>query len=175
MIKQVVTKLPPAFFKEGSICMTKVFDYIYKVILIIMIVMLVIMVSSITYNVIARFFGKAVMWIDEISRLSFVWMSFTAIVIGFSNNIHPAFEMLIEKMKATNKKILLTIINIFIIIFLAYVFKGGIDYTIKSHIQKTAILNISVGWKYLAVPFSAFIMILETIRKLVITWKQGEV
>ncbi len=155
--------------------MTGILDRIYKLVLIFMLIMLVIMVSSITYNVIARYFGKAAMWIDEISRLAFVWMSFTAIAIGFRDNLHPAFEILIEKMgEGAAKKLLLTVINLCILLFLVFAFKGGIDYISKSYIQKTAILGISVAWKYLAIPFSAFIMILETIRKLVLIWKPIE-
>jgi len=152
--------------------MAKVMDYVYKLISFFMIVMLMIMVSSMTFNVIARYFGKALMWIDEVSRLAFVWMSFLAIVIGFRYNLHPAFEIFIKKLGENKAEtLLITIINVFILIFLVYALKGGIDYTSKAYIQKTAILGISVGWKYSAIPFSAFIMILEIVRKLVLTWK----
>jgi len=151
--------------------MTKVLDFIYKILSILMLVMLVIMVGSISYNVIARYIGKAAMWIDEISRLTFVWMSFTAIIIGFRDNMHPAFEMLLENLGRTNKKLLLTIINIFILIFLAFVFKGGVDYAFKASVQKTAILGISVSWKYAVIPLSSLVMFLEAIKKLKLIWK----
>lgn len=155
--------------------MSKITVFFYKLISCFMIIMLIVMVGSIMFNVIARYFGKAVMWVDEISRLSFVWMSFLAIIIGFHYNMHPSFKVLHEKIKRnTVKKILLTTIHTLVLCFLIYVLKGGIDYTAKSYLQKTAILGISVGWKYSAVPFSAFIMALEAFCKIVLVWKSSK-
>lgn len=155
--------------------MTKILDYIYKFILIFMIAMLIIMVGSISFNVIGRYFGKSFTGVEEVSSLAFVWMSFTGIALGFRSNLHPSFETLLEKTSGTAKKLLLTIINILILVFLVYAFKGGIDYVVKSYIQKTAILGISVGWKYSAIPVAAFIMIVEVINKLISIWKKDAI
>jgi TRAP-type C4-dicarboxylate transport system permease small subunit len=152
--------------------MSKIFDWIYKFILVFMLIMLITMVASVSTNVIARYFGRGFTWIEEVSSLAFVWMAFTAIIMGFRYNMHPGFEVLVERTSGINKKLLMTLINIIILVFLVYSFKGGMDYTIKSSIQKTAILSISVSWKYAAIPFSAFFMILETLRKLVLIWKK---
>ncbi len=46
------------------------------------ITMLVVMVLSVFTNVIFRFFYMAFPWVDEVSRLAFVWMSFMAIASG---------------------------------------------------------------------------------------------
>ncbi|MDK2798719.1 MAG: TRAP-type transport system small permease protein [Clostridiales bacterium] len=139
-----------------------------------MMIMLIIMVGSISVNVVGRYFGKAFTWIEEVSSLAFVWMSFMAMVIGFRGDLHPAFEILLEKTNGMSNKLLLSVINVLILIFLVYTFKGGVDYVSKAYIQKTAILGISVAWKYSAIPFATFFMILEAVNKLVVIWKKDK-
>ncbi|GAW91948.1 tripartite AtP-independent periplasmic transporter subunit DctQ [Calderihabitans maritimus] len=139
-----------------------------------MIAMLIIMVGSISVNVVARYFGMAFTWIDEVSRLTFVWMSCMAIVAGLRRGLHPSFVVLLDKTSGVVNKLLLTVINTLILLFLVYLLKGGIDYISKVYIQKTAILGISVAWKYAAVPFATIIMILEVIRALVLVWKKDD-
>lgn len=152
--------------------MFRFFEYVYKLVNLIMLIMLIIMIGSISINVVARYFGMAFTWIDEVSRLTFVWMSCMAIVIGLKKGLHPAFAVIVGKTDGIVTKLLLTVINILILIFLIYLLKGGIDYIFKIHVQKTAILGISVAWKYSAVPFAAIIMILEVVKKLVFVWRK---
>ena len=151
--------------------MTKIYDFIYKVLLVMMISMLVIMVATVSINVFARFYGGGFSWIEEVSNLAFVWMAFTAIALGLRYNIHPGFDLVLEKSSYRIKKVLMITVNVLILCFILYAFKGGIDYAIKSSIQRTAILDISVSWKYAAIPFSTFFMALETLRKLVLICK----
>jgi len=157
--------------------MDKVFDWIYKFILLVMLISLVIMVTSVSANVIVRYFGRGFNWIEEVSSLAFVWMSFTSIVLGYHSEMHPGFDALMSKLNDSTKRLLKIIINILILVFLLYVLKGGIDYSIRSSIQKTAILSISVSWKYAAIPFSAFFMVIEALRKLtlLLRYKTNEI
>ncbi|AZR71966.1 hypothetical protein BBF96_00230 [Anoxybacter fermentans] len=152
--------------------MKRILNYMYKIVDIIMISTLIVMVSSIFVNVIARYFGMAFTWIDEISRLTFVWMSFMAIVAGLQKGLHPSFTVLLERTNGIWTKILLSIINILILVFLVYLLKGGINYISRAYIQKTAILGISVAWKYAAVPFATVMMIIEVIKELILVWKK---
>jgi TRAP-type C4-dicarboxylate transport system permease small subunit len=49
---------------------------------------------------------------------------------------------------------------------------GGIEYLIQTYNQKTSILGISVGWKYMAVPFTGAVMLIETILQTVSVWNE---
>jgi TRAP-type C4-dicarboxylate transport system permease small subunit len=143
----------------------KIFDWIYRFLLIIMVVMLVIMVVTVSINVITRYFGKGILWVEEISNLSFVWMSFLAMAIGWQFNMHPGFELVKKKGIVFR---FFQYVNLFLVlIFLLYAFKGGWDYTRQIANQKTPILGISVAWKYAAVSFATFFMIVETIHKII--------
>ena len=152
--------------------MGKVIDTVYKLVDLVIITMLVIMVSSIFINVIARYFGMAFSWVDEVSRLAFVWMSLMAIVVGQRKGLHPSFNMILNRSGGITTKCLLSIINIMVLIFLFYLLKGGIDYIARSYVQKTAILGISVAWKYLAVPLATTMMTVETLKAVVFIWKK---
>jgi len=150
--------------------MKKIFDTIYRLVDFIVMVTLTIMVGSIFINVIARYFGLAFTWVDEVSRLAFVWMSFMAIVAGLRKKLHPAFDVLLKKAGRNKGWILNLMVNLMVLVFLLYLFKGGVDYISRTYVQKTAILGISVAWKYLAVPVATGLMVIETLRKILSDW-----
>ncbi|SHJ54967.1 TRAP-type C4-dicarboxylate transport system, small permease component [Anaerobranca californiensis DSM 14826] len=149
----------------------KILSKIYKLMDILMILSILSLVIIVFSNIIFRYFGKSFTWIDETSRLIFVWMALLAAVNGYKINIHPSFTSFLNKLDKNKRKILLYIINFLILAFLIYLFKGGIDYVNSTKHNKIAILNISVAWKYLAVPVASFVMILETLRKFIYIYK----
>lgn len=151
----------------------KVSDVIYRFLLGIMVAMLVIMAATVSLNVFMRYFGKGLLWVEEISNLAFVWMSFVAMALGWQFNMHPGFELIKTDSPLYKRFQLLGLI--LILIFLLYAFKGGWDYSIRIANQKTPILEMSVSWKYAAVPFAAFFMIIETIRKITSLIKTGTI
>lgn len=151
----------------------KVSDLIYRILLGLMVAMLVVMVATVSLNVLMRYFGKGLLWVEEISNLAFVWMSFVAMALGWQFNMHPGFELFKTDSPLYKKFRLLGLI--LILIFLLYAFKGGWDYSVRIANQKTPILDMSVSWKYAAVPFAAFFMIIETIRKITNLIKAGTI
>lgn len=155
--------------------MNKALNTLYKIVELLMIIMLVLMVFSIFLNIIFRYFGSAFSWVDEVSRLTFVWMSFLAVTVAFKKGLHPSFDIILEKLDNKKAKVLLTIINLSILVFLLILLKGSIDYNTQIYFQRTAILGISVSWKYSAIPVTTVIMLLETINKLIMIWKKDEI
>lgn len=151
----------------------KVSDLIYRILLGLMVAMLVVMVATVSLNVLMRYFGKGLLWVEEISNLAFVWMSFVAMALGWQFNMHPGFDLF--KTDSPKYKRFQLLGLILILIFLLYAFKGGWDYSVRIANQKTPILDMSVSWKYAAVPFAAFFMIIETIRKITHLIKTGKI
>jgi TRAP-type C4-dicarboxylate transport system permease small subunit len=152
--------------------MQKILDFIYGIVSFIMICMLLLIVGSISVNVFSRFFGQSYVWVDELSRIGFVWLSLMAIIIVYSKSLHARFDAILLKSKGRTRQILLTIIYAAVMIFLIYALKGGITYVSKSSVHKTAVLGISVGWTYVTIPIATFIMSLETINKVICIWKK---
>ncbi len=151
--------------------MKRLYHYLYRFVDFLVLAMLLLIVTTISLNVVARYFGRAFTWIDELSRLAFVWMSFMAIVAGLRRKLHPSFNLLLRKMSGLGAKLLLSLINLLILVFLLYLLSGGIAYITRVYLQTTAILKISVAWKYAAVPVAAALMSIEIIKQLVMLWK----
>lgn len=132
--------------------------------------LMAILLGVVFVNVILRFFGQSLRWADEVARLVFIWLAFLGMFVGYQRGVHPSFLAFIEKMSNKNpmlKKVFLLIIYSSILFFLFIIFYGGLIYVAKSHIQTTAILRLSVGWKYAASPLGAFLMIMESIKKII--------
>ncbi len=145
---------------------------VYKILDIAMIVLSIILVGVICINIIGRRLGGSVVWVDEVSRLVFVWMSMIAVMIGYREGAHPSFTALKSKLEDNHIKHLILVINTLILVFFIYLLKGGVNYVQSSFGQKTSILGISVAWKYLSVPVTVAIMAIETLKNIILVWKK---
>jgi len=146
-----------------------------KFIIYIAILLMIILVGTIFSNIIVRYFGFSFLWSDGVARLIFVWLAFCGIYIGYRNNNHPSFSMIVNFAQEKNKivgKIMRLIINFSVLGFLYVLIYGGWQYISGASIQRIAVLKISVGWKYAAGPVIGVFMALETIRKIITIIKE---
>ncbi|KXS38850.1 MAG: tripartite AtP-independent periplasmic transporter subunit DctQ [Candidatus Frackibacter sp. T328-2] len=146
-----------------------------KFIIYIAVFLMIILIGSVFSNIIVRYFGFSFLWSDGVARLTFVWLAFCGIFLGYRNNDHPSFSMIVKFAQNKNKiagKIMQLIIHFSVLVFLYILIYGGVTYIIGSSIQKIAVLNISVGWKYAAGPVFGVLMALETIRKIITIIKE---
>lgn len=151
--------------------MNKFFNIIHSVLKISIVLIFVAMVAVNFANVIGRYiFLTAFPWADEVSSFAIVWLSFLAIVAGLREDIHPSFDVLVLKLGPAPRKLLLTLINLGILVFIAFITVGGYNYAVRAAIQKTAILKISYSWIYVAVPISGVLMALDIVGKIHRLW-----
>lgn len=150
--------------------MKSMYDLMYRLIDFIMVASLVIMVLSVFTNVIFRYYDYAFTWVDEVSRLAFVWLCFSAFVTGAKRMMHPAFTMISERFSGRKGQIYQTIILGLTFFFVATVLVGGAQYAYRIRIQKTSILLISVAWQYLAAPFMSTLLLIEVAKQIKDTW-----
>lgn len=146
-----------------------------KIVTYILVLLMIILVGTVFLNIIVRYFGFSFLWSDGVSRLIFVWLSFFGIYIGYRNNQHPSFSMIVNfiyKKNKTSGKVMKIIIQISVLAFLYVLVYGGFLYIKSANIQKIAVLNISVGWKYSAGPIVGILMVLEAFRKIVTIIKE---
>lgn len=132
------------------------------------------LVSITGVNIFMRyFFGSSFAWIDEVSRLVFVWITFLSIAEGVRLGIHPGFTSLKEKSPKKVKKILNIIILALELYFLILLLYGGIRYVLLTWAQKMSTIPMSLGWKYLSAPIATFLMLLFVIAS-VLRKKRGD-
>lgn len=151
--------------------MAKVIDFIHRAIKGLIVLVFAFMVLSIFANVIGRYvFRTSFPWVDESSSITIVWLSFLAILAGLHENVHPSFDVLVTKLSPRPRKVLMTLINLAILVFLAFITVGGCQYMLRASVQKTAILMISFSWIYAAVPVTGVLMAVEVIAQTAKLW-----
>lgn len=151
--------------------MTKAIDFIHRVVKVLIVLIFAFMVLSTFANAVGRYaFFTSFPWVDESSSITLVWLSFLAIFAGLHENVHPSFNVLVTKLGPRPRKVLMTLINLCIFVFLAFVTVGGYQYMLRASVQKTAILMISYSWIYAAVPVTGVLMAIEVIIQTVKMW-----
>ena len=144
----------------------------------ILIILMIVMVGVVFANIVLRYAGRSLRWAEEVSRLVFVWIAFIGMYIGFRRKVHPSFSLLVKAVNDKNTtagKFFKMIIQLSILVFLFIVVYGGYLYIERAWVQTTAVLRISVGWKYMAAPFGGILMTLEVIRNIMLIFKKEEV
>lgn len=137
----------------------------------ILIILMIAMVGVVFGNIIFRFAGRSLRWADELARLIFVWIAFIGIYIGFRRNVHPSFTLLVKGINnksALAGKLFKLLIQVAILLFLVVIIYGGYLYIEQAWIQTTAVLRISVGWKYMAAPIGGVLLMLEVVRNIML-------
>ena len=146
----------------------KIIDLIAKIVAKFLMVLVVSLVFVVFANIVLRYIGKPIRWADEMARLLFVWTSFLGMYFAYSKNLHPSFNLILNKVgrrRPAFGRIMMVFTYVLVLSFLIIVLYGGIVYIGLAKIQTTAVLRMSVGWMYAAAPVSMFFMILETFRK----------
>jgi len=144
----------------------------------ILIVLLALMVGVVFINVVTRYLGSPIRWADEVARLTFVWIAFIGMYIGYKRKSHPSFSLLVKSINKRNKtagKIFHLIIHFSVMFFLFIIIYGGYLYIERAWVQTTAVLRISVGWKYMAAPVGCFLMFLEAIKNILLVFRKEKV
>ncbi|WP_159429931.1 TRAP transporter small permease [Halarsenatibacter silvermanii] len=136
-----------------------------------LIILMIAMVGVVFANIVLRFVGRPIRWADEVARLVFVWIAFIGMYVGFRRKVHPSFTLLVKIInnKSTKAgKFFKLLIQLSIFFFLAIITYGGYLYIDQAWIQTTAVLRISVGWKYMAAPVGGILMLLEVLRNIML-------
>ena len=144
-------------------------DALARVVSRILVVLLVALVSVVFLNIVLRYLGRSIRWSDEVARLLFVWVSFMGMFVAYNEGAHPTFNQIVAmvtKRSAGGGRVMLLFIHLLVIVFLVIVLYGGIVYIGHTRIQSTAVLRMSVGWKYAAAPVSVALMFMEAIKKI---------
>jgi len=128
------------------------------------------LVLLVTANVFARYaLEVGILWAEELSRLTFVWVVFLGSYVALCRKGHMAIEVGLQALPQAAQRPVLILSRVMVLIFLAtLVYAGGqlVVATIGFG-RATPILGISAAWGYLSVPVSAFLMLLEVLNELV--------
>lgn len=113
-----------------------------------------------TYQIVTRyFFNRPSTVSEELLTYSFTWMALLASAYVFGKRDHMRMGFLADKITGTAKKVLETAIDLLTFVFSAIVMVyGGISITKLTLIQKTASLQVPMGYIYIIIPVTGILI-----------------
>lgn len=113
-------------------------------------------------------------WSEELATILFSWVVFIGASLAFKKNEHFSMDVLVDLLPRAPKRLIQTVglglVSIFCLLIVCY----GVRLAVLNWQVKTAVLEISRAWLYLAVPFGGVLMLLRTIEMFVRLWRSGD-
>jgi TRAP-type C4-dicarboxylate transport system permease small subunit len=129
------------------------------------------LVLMVTANVFARYVLEVgILWIEEMSRLAFVWMVFLGAYVALCRKGHMAIEIGLQKLPEPAQRPVLIFSRVLVLVFLVVLAWAGAQLVLMTVTlgRQSPILGISAAWGYLSVPVSAALMFLEVLREVLV-------
>jgi TRAP-type C4-dicarboxylate transport system permease small subunit len=127
----------------------KALDFIDRVFMGMVVVAMAIIVTTIACDVVGRYgFGKSILFANELSRLSFIWLSFLVMPLGISKGLHVAITTVLDKVPPIVTKLLFRAGALSVIVLMVVVFMGS-WVSIKGRSNEMLnTLPVSAAWFY---------------------------
>jgi TRAP-type C4-dicarboxylate transport system permease small subunit len=121
---------------------------------------------TIMVEVILRYgFGSSLIFTEELSRYTMVWVAFLGGVVALRDGAHVATGGLGDRFGATAGRIAAAAADGLSLVFLGVVAWAGVQTLPNQMDQYTTTLNVSIVWFYLAIPVGAVLMALVIIGR----------
>lgn len=124
------------------------------------------LILVVTAQIVWRYFLKdPLLWTDEFSRYTFIWLSYLSAAIVFREHNHISIDILYVALPSRAQKII-DKINCFLYLGF-FIFVLGVAMKIIPIVMKqiTPTLGLQMGYVYLAFPVSAIIMLINLISQ----------
>ena len=139
--------------------------------------LLVILVLSVFSQVFIRFVVRVPFpWIDEIVRMSFVYMTFLGAALGVKYSQHLTVEV-IENLPRKIRNTLISVGYVLTLIFIVVYIFSGWEYSIGAKNQYSPVLEIPNMYLHFILPISGVIMLYYLVKNIIREiqgWKEGE-
>ena len=134
----------------------------------IIVIALSVMLFVICLQVFCRFvLGQALPWPEESARFLMIWSLFLAAVYVHKEDGHLRLDFFVEKLPKRIRLILKILLDVAILLFLVVMLRGGIFEVNALKVMKTGALRISRAFPYAAIPASAALFILVTLKLMI--------
>jgi TRAP-type C4-dicarboxylate transport system permease small subunit len=127
------------------------------------------LVGLVSANVVARYaFNTGFAWVEELSRLCFVWMVFLGAYVALRRGAHLAIHALVDRLPRVARLVAITVGQLVMAAFLVVLVEGAASLVHESFAfgTLTPVLGISTGWSYLPIAVAGVLMLCEVVRQL---------
>lgn len=108
-------------------------------------------------------------WSEESARFIFVWVSLIGAVVGIKRREHFGFGLLLAAAPRQVRRVLLVGVDLALLWFAYVLTTEGLNGMQTAMIQRSPVLDISLGWVYAALPVSGALMLLFLVPQLIAT------
>jgi len=152
--------------KESS-SFSGVIGHLAKANELLMIVLTVAMVSLVTYQVFERYvLHYTPPWSEELSVNLMIWFGMLAIAAGVRRGLHISLHYFFDKMPKRVQSVLEILKYLMILVYASVVLWQGIVLVQLTMSQKSAAMDLPIGYVYLSLPVCAALIIIYTAEKL---------
>lgn len=132
---------------------------------------LAMMVMLVFVQVVSReIIGSSFPWTEEVARFLMIWITFLGASFAFQYGAHIGIEYFKMKLPKLFQKSFDLISLLACSVFFYFMVKYGLEISNRAMLQTSAALNIPMGYVYLVIPISGFLMFLNlvdiTVKKL---------
>ena len=141
-----------------------------------LIMLMAFMVATVTWQIFTRFIlNDPSLYTEEIAGFLLIWIGMLGATYALSNKSHIGIDILTKNLVGYKKNLSEVLIYTFIIIFsFSVLIIGGarLVFITLSLAQVSPALNIKMGYIYLVVPLTGFIMIIFSVNFILAVFKK---
>jgi TRAP-type C4-dicarboxylate transport system permease small subunit len=110
--------------------------------------------------------NDSLVWGEELGRYMFIWIVCIGAAIGVARDRHVNVDFVLEKLPARIRNLVELATEVGVLVFLAVVIVQGAKLTIFGLGSFSLALQIPMAWVYGALPFTAALMAVYTVRRI---------
>ena len=127
--------------------MQRMLDAVDRIFIGVVVAAMATIVATVTLDVIGRYgFDRSMIFSNELSRLAFIWLSFSVMPLGISRGLHVAITSLVDSVPALVRRLLFRAGCIAVIVLMVVVFAGAYVSIKNRSSEMLNTLPVSAAW-----------------------------
>jgi TRAP-type C4-dicarboxylate transport system permease small subunit len=147
-------------------------NYLAKITIFVVTILAAIMVLTVLLGVFFRYVLRdSLGWTEELARYLMIWAALLSISIGIKDKEHVGIQLIIRNIPLKYARIIILLVNVFILFFLSVLSYKGMYIANKAIPQLSMGLGISMFWALLSIPVSGVLAIIQQIIQIIMSFR----
>jgi TRAP-type C4-dicarboxylate transport system permease small subunit len=123
---------------------------------------LVVVIAATCWGVISRYVtAQPAAWAAEVATIAFAWVVFVGAAAGFKYGMHVSIDMLVAKLPAGLRRVLMGACDLLVLAFLALLIALAFEFSVDSWEDPTSVLRLPRTVVYASMLVGAMCMLLR--------------
>lgn len=152
--------------KEGKV-VNKISTLLEKLTNIALILLMLLLTVSTTLQVVTRFITKSpLVWTEEVSRMSFIWIALLGSTLATKHSEHLSLDFIVDKFPKTLRNIVRILVHLMMMTVATLFIVAGWEFVGKNATRISETTGISMVYLYIAAPVSGVLMLFYLIEQI---------